>query len=195
MFFSCKLTACRSRARRSAYFCASEASSGSGFGAPSPYAARASARSFSSVVSSSVSTRRRTSSRDFCVSASTLGNPAGLGVALPPGRPVSSPTQDSFFQPFSGATLLYATLPPESMYLQISASAVAANTSSMHGPAARAHHRAVGDLQEKAMATQCIKNPHPPRRIARWDHGRHVLRERRRLQAVVHLELDRMSRH
>ena len=46
----------RSRRSRSAYFCALAFSSGSGGGVPSPYAARASASSFSSVASSSVST-------------------------------------------------------------------------------------------------------------------------------------------
>src|SRR5436190_12070463 len=62
---------------RCRYFSASVCSSGSGTGAPLPYAARASARNFSSADSSSLSTLRRRSSRPFCVSASTRGNPGG----------------------------------------------------------------------------------------------------------------------
>src|SRR5450631_4007446 len=108
MFFSCRLTACLNLARRLAYFWASFCSSGSGAAAPSPYAARASTSNFSSVSSSSVRTFRRSPSRPRCVSASTFGNPAGVGEALADRSPrASSPTpHDSFFQPFSGATLV-----------------------------------------------------------------------------------------
>ena len=80
MFFSCSATRLAQRASRSAYFCALAFSSGSGGGVPSPYAARASASSFSSVASSSVRTLLRRMSRPFCVPASTFGNPAGVGV-------------------------------------------------------------------------------------------------------------------
>src|SRR5947207_13690315 len=62
---------------RCRYFSASVCSSGNGAGAPLPYAVRASARNFSSADSSSLSTLRRSSSRPFCVSASTRGNPGG----------------------------------------------------------------------------------------------------------------------
>src|SRR5689334_18272485 len=62
---------------RCRYFSASVCSSGSGAGAPLPYAVRASARNFSSAASSSLRTLRRRSSRPFCVSASTRGKPGG----------------------------------------------------------------------------------------------------------------------
>src|SRR5947199_3427501 len=90
MFRSCNCTACRSLEMRCRYFSASACSSGSGAGAPLPYAARASARNFSSADSSSLSTLRRRSSRPFCVSPSTRGNPGGETTGLSVRRTVRS---------------------------------------------------------------------------------------------------------
>src|SRR5439155_26155389 len=52
-------------------------SSSIGAGESLPYEVHASARNFSSTDSTSMSTLRRSSSRHFCVSASTQGNPGG----------------------------------------------------------------------------------------------------------------------
>ena len=83
MLRSCSCTAWRNRAIRCRYFSASDCSSGSG-GRRTVVVTRCAHRRAASprAASSSLRTLRRRSSRAFCVSGSTRGNPARRGRAL-----------------------------------------------------------------------------------------------------------------
>src|ERR1700712_2667780 len=83
------------------------------------------------------------SSRVRCVSTSTLGKPAGVGVALPLpfGRRGSSPPMHEILRyPFSGGRFENTTLPAGSMYLHTDcACALAASIAARHHDRAQAH--------------------------------------------------------
>src|SRR5438270_10429987 len=223
MLRSCNWTACRSLEMRWRYFSASACSSGNGAGAPLPYAIRASARNFSSAESSSLSTLRRSSSRPFCVSASTRGNPGGE-TGLSARRAVRSGTLAPPPPPFP-CRLKNASLPEAVTHLYkpllmrtglllhpdsraFSASDAAAPSNAASAPANAQHHASARQHEFPATAsTRPIMRPSvtavprrqkgrvigPPLLVPATDYA--MKSARLSLQAVIHLVFHRMRRH